>query len=193
MTGKFVGGYFLSSIIVETHNSVIYESSHAENCSKLAVKLLKKSSNEKRCTNELILSKEIDYYYIMPVIDIIYDVSEKYHSAIIMNLAIGGDLYSFLSDVDHLDESIASQVIYAGLMALNYLHKNGICHRDVKPDNFFLMDDNESELDIVLGDLGHAAKITRFKFRDYDVGNIFFNAPEILKKEPCMFFNILEF
>lgn len=188
MTGTYVGGYFLSQIIVKTHNSHVYESSHPEKCSKLAIKLLKNNIKNDNANNknEVSINQSITSCYIMPVIDYVNDVSEQYFSALVMNLAVGGDLYSFVLDVGGLDEYIASQAIHAGLMALDYLHNNNICHRDVKPDNFFLMDENETELDIVLGDLGHSAYISNEKFTDYTIGNINFNAPEIHMKIPCL-------
>jgi serine/threonine protein kinase len=40
-------------------------------------------------------------------------------------------------------EDAASRVIYAGLCVLAALHGQGVVHRNVKPENFLLMDDSE--------------------------------------------------
>ena len=187
MTGSFVGGYFISSKIFETKISEIYESMHPEKKFKLVAKFIKYNPYEiEHCQNELNINKEIDCCYIMPIIDDIQDDTNKYFCALVMKLAVGGDLFALMRDSNGLDERSAAQAIHAGLMALQYLHEKGICHRDVKPDNFFIMDDNIMELDIVLGDLGHAAYITDQKFTDFNVGNNFYKAPEIFAKIPCM-------
>jgi len=43
------------------------------------------------------------------------------------------------------------------LKAVNHLHKIGICHRDIKPDNILFLT-NDANSDIKLVDFGMAAK-----------------------------------
>lgn len=53
---------------------------------------------------------------------------------------------------DHLDETTA-QVIFSQLCdALTYLHRNNVCHRDIKLQNI-MIDEN---LNIKLIDFGHS-------------------------------------
>ena len=126
----------------------------------------------------------------MPIIEIINIVPEQFYKAIVMKKATGNDLFELIFNQGRLNEAVAVQVAYAGLMALDYLHTAGICHRDVKPENFFLMDDNTEQLDIVLADFGHAIRFQEgVPMTDYSIGTPVYKAPEIFMQEGCMFFH----
>lgn len=191
LVNKTFGGYTLTAGIQKTKNSVVYESTHPINCNKLAIKFIrKKSMSEEQCMNEIEINRTIDCDYILPIDEIIDEVPEKFYCAIVMKKATGCDLLDMVSDINGpLDEPIAAQVAYAGLMALKYLHSVGICHRDVKIENFFLMDQNRKELDIVLADFGHACHFNPGeKMNFFSIGTRIYSAPEILKREECLFF-----
>lgn len=51
---------------------------------------------------------------------------------------IGGDLKSLLSVFTYFDEEMAKFYCAEITMALEYLHKHGVTHRDIKPDNMLL-------------------------------------------------------
>lgn len=53
-----------------------------------------------------------------------------------------------------LNPMIMKLIFYQMLRAVNYIHALNICHRDIKPDNFFL-----KGYRVVLGDFGAAKKI----------------------------------
>ena len=182
--------YTITAFIQETSSSVIYESSHPDNCCKLAIKFMKKGAlTNEQYENELSINRDMDNDYIMPIIDIIEIVPDPFYKAIVMKKATGTDLFELIFNQGRLNEAVAVQVAYAGLMALDYLHTAGICHRDVKPENFFLMDDNTVQLDIVLADFGHAIRFQEgVPMTDIQIGTPVYKAPEIFKGEGCMFF-----
>lgn len=51
---------------------------------------------------------------------------------------IGGDMKSLLAVSGYFDESAARFYCAEITMALEYLHKHGVIHRDIKPDNMLL-------------------------------------------------------
>ena len=61
------------------------------------------------------------------------------------------------------------------LQALSYLHHNGICHRNVKAENIFIVD----ELNVKLADFGLASK-QDCESMSTTVGTRLYMAPELL-------------
>lgn len=56
----------------------------------------------------------------------------------VMEYMIGGDLKSLIAAYGYFCESAAQFYCAEITMALEYLHKHGIIHRDIKPDNMLL-------------------------------------------------------
>lgn len=188
LVGTKIGGYELTSGICETANSIVYESS--ADCRKLAIKFMKKNATSKdQYINEVLINKSITCDYIMPIEKVITHVPKEFHCGIVMRKAIGCDLLDMLlGNNGPLPESIAVQIAFAGLNALKYLHEKDIVHRDIKMENFFLMDENQTELDIVLADFGHACQIQPGeKMNTFYIGTLEYSAPEILNNIECLF------
>ena len=52
--------------------------------------------------------------------------------------AHNGDLHTFLTKCNHLDEKITRFILAKIVLALSYLHKRSFVHRDIKPENILL-------------------------------------------------------
>lgn len=80
-------------------------------------------------------------------------------SYIFQDLLTAGDLFSFLERRNgSLPEVEAAVIVRQILIALEYLHENGILHRDLKPENI-LMTSLADGCRVVLTDFGHAKKL----------------------------------
>ncbi|ODV86495.1 hypothetical protein CANARDRAFT_188781, partial [[Candida] arabinofermentans NRRL YB-2248] len=79
---------------------------------------------------------------------------------IYQNLAIGGDLFSYLSQdqkiLQPISESESLLMSFQILQALSYLHLKGVVHRDLKLDNILIMDVPIKYPYVVLADFGIA-------------------------------------
>lgn len=181
---EFIGPYHIGAVIIETDNSIIYESYHPQRCEKLAIKCIKKQGvNPQIIEDECTIMLEISHNAIMhPVSDGIFNLD--LYRCIVMPLATGGDLFEYVVANGPMNENSASQVMHRALQAISYLHNLGIWHRDIKLENFLLMDDSVVDPNVVLADLGFAKHFTPGEYSTDFLGTPLYAAPEIHAKQP---------
>src|SRR6266542_600694 len=63
-----------------------------------------------------------------------------------MEYLIGGDLSSLLQNFGRFEEEMARMYTAEVVLALEYLHNNGITHRDLKPDNMLITSEGHIKL-----------------------------------------------
>ena len=80
----------------------------------------------------------------------------------------------------NISEPVAVDLLYDLLFALNQLHRVGLIHRDIKPDNFIVYQESTTrKYHLKLIDLGLAEKISHNAYRM--VGTPQYMSPEALK------------
>ncbi|KAH0605753.1 uncharacterized protein H6S33_004210 [Morchella sextelata] len=101
---------------------------------------------------------------------------------IVMDLASGGDMWTWVKTKSYLTEGTMIKIIHQLLQALAICHENGIVHRDVKPENIVIEDlQNDEPSKALLCDfglaltLGPGGKLTV----DGEPGTLGYQAPEI--------------
>lgn len=75
--------------------------------------------------------------------------------AIILEYAGGGELFEFVSQTGKFSEEVTRTYFSQVLDGLEYLHSQGIAHRDMKPENVLF----DSEFNLKLADFGFAAAL----------------------------------
>lgn len=108
---------------------------------------------------------------------------EKEVSFIVLELALGGELFDFVANSGRFEEPLARYYFKQFMEGLDYCHQRGLAHRDLKPENVLL--DNQFTLKIA--DFGFAAPI---EGKDGSgnlmtkLGTLNYMAPEIHLKQP---------
>ena len=74
-----------------------------------------------------------------------------------------------------LDEDVARFYFWEVLLALEYLHENGIIYRDLKPENILLDDEGH----VILTDFG----LSKVGFDKYTLSYSFWGSPEYMSPE----------
>lgn len=104
------------------------------------------------------------------------------HLNVVMELIEGVTLTELVlfQKVKRLTEPVARHLLTALLEALSFLHRAGIVHRDIKPDNVLL--DQEGHIKLI--DFGTAAQIIdQGQRRRSAVGTPWYCAPEVVNAE----------
>jgi len=101
-----------------------------------AVKTLNK---EKMSAEFHLLKRELEILRVVDHPNIIkfhecYQDEKYFH--FVMEFCSGKVLIDEIIEKNRIDEGAAKRIFFQATLAVNHLHHRGICHRDVKPDNF---------------------------------------------------------
>ncbi len=106
---------------------------------------------------------------------------DKRHIYIVMQLVQGGELFDRIISRGRLTEDEAMRITKQLLEAVGHLHRNGIAHRDLKPQNILCADQTLDN--IVLADFG-LAKIFEEDNLITACGSPEYIAPEVFRNKP---------
>ncbi len=144
MIGRVVGKYRLLAQLGEGGMGTVYRAEHVVLGSPAAVKILLPQFTQDpvvvdRFFQEARAASAIRHAGIVEVFD--FGRLPTGQAYIAMELLRGEELASFLARRGKLDVSLAVQIAMQMLAALNATHLVGVIHRDLKPDNIFLVPD----------------------------------------------------
>jgi serine/threonine protein kinase len=114
---------------------------------ELLIKRLKRQDDDERRARmyrEVVAMETLNNEYIPKIIDSNAEFykDKDYELFIAMEFIEGETLYSFVDKKHDIQLEALTNFIKILLDSLNYCHSNGIVHRDIKPDNIILKNNN---------------------------------------------------
>ncbi|RHZ82277.1 hypothetical protein Glove_110g77 [Diversispora epigaea] len=113
-----------------------------------AIKILKKVDMvRKNMVNHVLAERRVLSLSRTPfVVKLFYAFQSQDYLYLVMEYLIGGDLSSLLQCFERFGEDMARMYTAEVVLALVYLHSNGITHRDLKPDNMLITSEGHIKL-----------------------------------------------
>lgn len=138
---RTIGKYVATDIIGRGGFSVVYKGMHSSLNMPVAIKMMRHNL----AMDDVFLesfhheAKTIASLNHENIIKI-YDIEERYKTVfIIMELLEGEGLSDLLGRLKSLPLSLAVDILYQTCLGIEYAHQRGIIHRDVTPDNIYLL------------------------------------------------------
>ncbi|KAK9711583.1 hypothetical protein K7432_007748 [Basidiobolus ranarum] len=124
---------------------------------------------------EVKILKNLNHPHIVSFVSC-YDNEETLW--IVMELVTGGDLLAYITEKGTLPEAECKQLFHQICLALQYLHHQGITHRDMKPENILLI--NQEKNTVKISDFGLAKVVSEQSILQTMCGTLTYLAPEIM-------------
>ena len=146
-----------------------------------AVKIIERDTKtDELVLHEVSIMNHLHHKNLVGVVDF-FEEDDFYY--IVMELMEGGDVFDRILDLQNYTEKDARDLAKTLLLAVDYMHQNGVAHRDIKPQNLFL-DSKSDNSSIKVGDFGFAKRVHTPKSLNLRCGTPSYVAPEILKNQP---------
>ena len=135
---------------------------------------------------EVSALKTLDHPHVVKLFEVYQDKTCVF---LVLEYLDGGELFDYITDRDHLSEADSTRIFKQMMSAIIYCHKNRICHRDLKPDNFMLVSKDQNA-PVKLIDFGLSRSFYKFHSQgkgevirmETRVGTSLYMAPEVLSR-----------
>ena len=124
---------------------------------------------------ELQILKKLDHPGIVRL-KAFYEDEDNYY--LVMEFISGGDLMDFVATNGAIDESASKEIARQIIEAIMYVHLKGISHRDLKPDNIMIAQDDPVVVKIT--DFGLAKSQENESRMKTFCGTLAYLAPEVI-------------
>jgi len=169
-----------SSVLGSGFNGSVFSAQSRHTGMTFAIKNLSLEGQDAVAKKQLATEVEIFLGMDHPHVARLMSVYETEHEvSLVMECMSGGELFDRARDVKVFEESKAADAMWQMLLSVNYLHHEGVTHRDLKLENF-LYDQKGSDF-LKLIDFGFSKYCKGKKVKEA-LGTLTYVAPEVLAR-----------
>ncbi|KAG6443717.1 hypothetical protein O3G_MSEX003026 [Manduca sexta] len=179
--------YYISRTLGQGACGVVKLVYHKEKCTKHAMKIIKKCrltngqvnhlNDPVKIMNEINIMKALRHPCIISTEEV-FDSRDTVY--IIIELMQGGELFERITKCGRLPEILVKFLFRQMVLAVKYLHSQGITHRDLKPENV-LLESKHDETIVKISDFGLSKFVGEDSFMKTMCGTPLYLAPEVLR------------
>ncbi len=184
MTEKILANrYRLTEQIGMGGMAIVYKAIDLRTGHNVAVKVLRPEYNEdrefiSRFQREAEAASKMTHHNIVNLLDVGMDGENRY---LVMEYVQGKTLKAVIQERGRLSAPLACQIAIRILSALEHAHRNGIVHRDIKPQNILVHEDGHIKVaDFGIARIADSATLTR---GDNVMGSVHYFSPEQARGE----------
>ena len=144
--------------------AIVYKAEDLRTGHNVAVKVLRPEFNEdaefvSRFQREAEAASKMTHHNIVNLLDVGMDGDSRY---LVMEYVQGKTLKEVIQERGRLSAPLACQIAIRILSALEHAHRNGIVHRDIKPQNLLVHADGHIKVaDFGIARIADSATLTR--------------------------------
>ena len=163
--------------------AIVYRAVDLRTGHNVAVKVLRPEYNEdsefiSRFQREAEAASKMTHHNIVNLLDVGMDGENRY---LVMEYVQGKTLKSVIQERGKLSPALAGQIAIRILSALEHAHRNGIVHRDIKPQNILVHADGHIKVaDFGIARIANSSTLTK---GDNVMGSVHYFSPEQAKGE----------
>ena len=163
--------------------AIVYRAVDLRTGHNVAVKVLRPEFNEdnefiSRFQREAEAASKMTHHNIVNLLDVGMDGENRY---LVMEYVQGKTLKEVIQERGRLSAPLACQITIRILSALEHAHRNGIVHRDIKPQNILVHADGHIKVaDFGIARIANSATLTK---GDNVMGSVHYFSPEQARGE----------
>ncbi|XP_041979245.1 ovarian-specific serine/threonine-protein kinase Lok [Aricia agestis] len=179
--------YYISKTLGQGACGIVKLAFNKTTCTKYAIKIIKKCrltngnfhqlNNPEKIQNEIRILKTLNHPCIISTEEA-YDFPDTVY--IVLELMQGGELFDRIFKHGPMPENLARFMFRQIVLAVKYLHANGITHRDLKLENV-LCESKDEETRVKITDFGLSKFVGEHSFMKTMCGTPTYAAPEVLR------------
>jgi hypothetical protein len=193
MCHHFGHEYLLTKVIGRGSSSVVYRAKRLRDGALFALKEINAMRMSKSAQADIVLETELLRSLCWPTVMELVDawcVTRDKLRYLLMPLLEGGDIEQYMKATMKQESCMpvdkVSDWLVQTLHGLSYMHHSGVLHRDIKPGNLLI---TEEDRVLQIADLGHAARLpgpgphpARRNYVRCHVCTPLYSAPEVSKE-----------